>query len=230
MSRHQKVDYIREELVAGILRGEYGADRPVPREVDLAEAFEVSRHTIRSATIHLAAHDVVEVTHGRAGAAVRPPGDWNLLDPSLLEAVLDSSLSREVLAEALECRRVVTPAAAALAAERATAGERAMLDRLLDEVLEADDAPRLGTRPVPELELHRAVVAASHNRFLARVATSLESALAGGAGRPYGDVAQQQAILAALHAGDAQAARDAMRAWLDSVKLRSATRRRRSTR
>ena len=208
----QKPDVIWAEVLAAILRGEY-SDR-IPREEDLAEVFGVSRGTARAAVHHLQAHDIVTVTHGRPGAAVRPPREWSLFDASLLRTVLDDRGSKDVLDEALECRLLVAPQAAALAAERATAAELDELAERLERALTAGRPARLGSRPSPELQFHRGVVEASHNRFLARTATTVETALAGRLKAPADALAHQQRILDALIAHDADEAREAMRARL----------------
>jgi GntR family galactonate operon transcriptional repressor len=219
----QKPDVIRSEVLSAIIRGDY-ADR-IPREEDLAEAFDVSRGTARAAVHHLQAHDIVAVTHGRPGAAVRPPREWSLFDASLLETVLDGPSGKDVLDEALECRLLVVPEAAALAAERATAAELDALAERLERMREAGKPARLGSRPSPELEFHRGVVEASHNRFLARVAVTLETALAGRLKPPADALAHQQRILDALTARDAGEAREAMRARLLALGTRRRPRR-----
>ena len=214
----QKPDVIRAEVLAAILRGDYGDQ--IPREQDLADAFEVSRGTARAAVHHLQAHDIVAVTHGRPGAAVRPPREWSLFDASLLATVLDGPGGNDVLGETLECRLLVAPEAAALAAERATATELDEIAAHLDAVRSSGKAARPGSRPSPELEFHRAVVEASHNRFLARVAVALESALAGRLKPPTDAVAHQERILDALTARDSGEAREAMRARLVALAPR----------
>jgi DNA-binding FadR family transcriptional regulator len=219
----QKPDVIRAEVLAAILDGEY-ADR-IPREEDLAETFGVSRGTARSAVHHLQAHDIVAVTHGRPGAAVRPAREWSLFDASLLATVLDGPNGKDVLAEALECRLLVAPEAAALAAERATAAELEELAARLESVRAATGRTRLGPRPSPELEFHRGVIEASHNRFLVRVAVTLETALASRLKPPADAVDHQQRILDALTARDADAAREAMRARLLALGTRRRGRR-----
>jgi DNA-binding FadR family transcriptional regulator len=204
----QKPDVIRAELLTAIMSGGY-ADR-IPREEELAEAFGVSRGTARSAVQNLQAHDVVAVTHGRPGAAVRPPREWSLFDAGLLATVLDGPSGKDVLAETLECRLFVAPEAAALAAERATKAELDDLGERLERV-RAGGAARLGSRPAPELEFVRGVVEASHNRFLARVAATIETALADRLKPPADALAHYERILAALTAHDPDAARAAMR-------------------
>ena len=61
----------------------------------------------------------MSVRHGR-GATVRPSEDWDVFDPEILAAVLRGDGGNDLLAEYVECRRVIEVAAAGLAAERAT--------------------------------------------------------------------------------------------------------------
>src|SRR6266542_938513 len=53
-------------------------------------------------------------------AAINEPDDWEVFDPDVLAATLASERGSEVLAEYLECRRILEVEAAGLAAERAT--------------------------------------------------------------------------------------------------------------
>jgi GntR family transcriptional regulator, galactonate operon transcriptional repressor len=213
----QKPEFIRDALLDGILRGEFGAeDAVLPREQDLAPAFDVARPTLRAGIQALQALGVVAVTHGRPGARVRPMVEWHLLDRELLETVLDSPLGRELLGEALEWRRLVVPEAAGLAAERATKDDLARLEAALD-ALRSARRPAVGTRPGPALEFHRALVEAAHNRFLARATLPLETALADRLRRRRGGEGEA-AVVTAIRERDPAAAREAARAWLGAMK------------
>ena len=218
----QKPDVIRAELLAAIMSGGY-AER-IPREEDLAEAFGVSRGTARAAVHHLQAHDIVAVTHGRPGAAVRPLREWSLFDAGLLATVLGGPDGKHVLAEALECRQLVVPEAAALAAERATKADLEDLAARLERVREGT-AARPGSRPAPELEFMRGVVEASHNRFLARVATTIETALADRLKPPADVVVHHERIVDALDRRDTETARAATSALLAAHTARRRARR-----
>jgi GntR family transcriptional regulator, galactonate operon transcriptional repressor len=192
-----------------VLDGEFG--ERIPREEDLTEAFGVSRGTARSAVSGSAG-----ARRGQGDAwparCSRAAGAWSLFDAPLLEAVLESRIGPDVLAEALECRLLVAPEAAALAAERASDVELEDLGERLARVLLGRRGGRLGLRLSPELEFHLGVIEASHNRFLSRIAATIETAIAGRV-KPGADaVAHQQRILDALMARDATAAREAMHA------------------
>lgn len=219
MSSSQKPDLIRAALLAGILRGDFGTDDArLPREEDLAEAFEVARPTLRSAVQGLKALGIVTVKHGRPGAVIRPAEEWALHDVELLELVLTSAIAADVLAEALECRLLVAPQAAAFAAERATDEDIARIEAALERAKE--DGPAIGSPPAPELEFHRAVMAASHNRFLAHVAVPIEAALAPRVKHPPASARHEERIFDAVRARDPAAAREAMTEWLVALTPR----------
>src|SRR5437762_9890658 len=102
-----------------IVRGELEADDPLPTEDELSGELSVSRTVLREATKVLAAKRLVE-SRPKTGTRVRPRKDWNLLDPDVLAWQVEAGADAEFLAQALEVRRMIEPAAARLAAERAT--------------------------------------------------------------------------------------------------------------
>jgi DNA-binding FadR family transcriptional regulator len=207
---------ISDSLLAGVLKGDFGPDRPLPREVDLADTYVVSRGTIRAAVQALEDRGIVSVVHGRAGAEVRPSVEWSLFDVSLLGTLLESPMRRALLREAIECRRLVAGEAAALAAERASRAAVGALGDRLDRVRAAVGQTHTGPRPTPELEFLRGVFEAARNRFFARAAMPLEVALAANEPRTTRrTVEESERIFKAIEAGDAAEARAAMHARLD---------------
>ena len=116
-------------LIADIVSGVRPAGEMLPREVDLAEEFEVSRGVARETIRAMEERGLISVKHGK-GATVNEPDEWDVFDPDVLAATLDSERGSEVLAEYLECRRILKVEAAGMAAERAddhAAAERAMV-------------------------------------------------------------------------------------------------------
>src|SRR5215208_5520659 len=94
----------------------------LPREADLAQQFKVSRGVARECIRGLEERGLVAVKHGR-GATVLSDAHWDMFNPDVIAAMLDSSRAADVLGEYLECRRLLEISAAALAAERATADQ-----------------------------------------------------------------------------------------------------------
>src|SRR5437773_10142973 len=102
-----------------ILRGELKPGDPLPVDDGAGDEPEVGRTVLREAIKVLAAKRLVE-SRPKTGTRVRPRKDWNLLDPDVLAWQVEAGADAEFLAQALEVRRMIEPAAARLAAERAT--------------------------------------------------------------------------------------------------------------
>jgi DNA-binding FadR family transcriptional regulator len=105
-------------LIADIVSGVRPAGDMLPKEVDLAAEFEVSRGVARETIRAMEERGLISVKHGR-GATINEPADWDVFDPDVLAAMLDGGRGSGVLAENLECRRILEVEAAGLAAERA---------------------------------------------------------------------------------------------------------------
>jgi GntR family transcriptional regulator, galactonate operon transcriptional repressor len=168
-------DAVVRTLGAWVLGGRYAPGDTLPREEDLVETFSVSRTSIREAIKVLAAKGLVE-TRPRIGVKVRPRDDWRLLDPAVLSWHPNLDDDKELVASLIEARRIIEPAAAALAAQRATAADLAAIEagylgmeraipHDLDACCEAD------------LAFHRGVIAASHNIVLKSLIGTIETAL-----------------------------------------------------
>ena len=152
-------------LAREVLGGTLAPGDALPNEDLLAARFEVSRSSMREAVKTLAAKGLIE-SRQRVGARIRPRVDWHMLDPDLLAWHPDILHDRPLMAGLLETRRIIEPAAAELAALRATArglrrhrglarrhgGRRAPHD--LEACCEAD------------LAFHGGIIAASRNVVL----------------------------------------------------------------
>lgn len=140
----------------------------LPREADVAGQFGVSRGIARECIRGLEERGMVWVTHGR-GATVTAEARWDLLDPDVLGALLESGNGAAVLGEYLECRRILEIAAAGLAAERATPDDLAALSEAVERMTAT--AERAMDSPASEdlyheadIAFHRALIDAGGNR------------------------------------------------------------------
>src|SRR3954464_2155228 len=106
-------------LVADIASGALAEGSRLPRELELAQSFGVSRGVAREGLRSLEERGLVTVKHG-SGATVRPAGDWDMFNPEVIAAVLAGDSGPRLLGDYLECRRLLEIEAAALAAQRAT--------------------------------------------------------------------------------------------------------------
>src|SRR5205809_5241457 len=103
-----------------ILSGDLRPGDLLPAEPDLG----ASRTVVREAVKVLAAKGLVE-SRPKTGTRVRPRDAWNLLDPDVLAWQREGASPAQFLRKLTEVRRIVEPAAAELAAERASSRELA---------------------------------------------------------------------------------------------------------
>jgi DNA-binding FadR family transcriptional regulator len=227
MSRlHENVmRVLLSDIVSG--RAEVGAW--LPRETDIAREFSVSRGVARECIRGLEERRMVAVKHGR-GASVMPENRWNVLDPDVLGALLDSGRGAAILGEYLESRRILEIAAAGLAAERAQPTHLAALsgafDRMTEAAARAVDNPAAEDRyHAADIAFHRALIDATGNRALGSLTEPIHRALSA-ARRPLArpdvrlerSLPEHQRILASVARADPVAAREAMREHLLTVE------------
>ena len=121
-----------EELGRRIANDRYRQGEVMPTEPELATSLGVSRATVRDAIKVLSGKGLVR-TARRYGTRVRPIEEWNLLDADVASWHQPSHprIGR-MFAETTELRCIIEPAAAALAAQRATG---AQVTTILDAAL-----------------------------------------------------------------------------------------------
>lgn len=155
-----------------ILRGELRPGDPLPNEDDLAVELGVSRTVLREAIKVLAAKGLVE-SRPKTGMRVRPRRSWNLTDPDVLSWQLEASPDAHFFANLSEVRRLIEPAAARLAAERATDEEIASLERWYRKMeLAVDDRDAY---IASDLRFHEEILDACHNELLAHMGSMLRA-------------------------------------------------------
>src|SRR5262249_56719815 len=121
--RERLHDKVTREIALGILRGTIGrGDSGLSTEGDLCRHLNVSRTILREAVKVLAAKGLIEV-RPRTGVRVRPRQEWNLVDPDLLGWICEAGVDDLFVWDLCEVRAIVEPAAAELAASRASAAE-----------------------------------------------------------------------------------------------------------
>jgi DNA-binding FadR family transcriptional regulator len=220
---------IMRVLIGEIVSGRHGEGDLLPRELDLAARFDVSRNVARECVRGLEERRLVSVRHG-SGARVRPEYEWDRFDPEVLAALLAGSHAAGVLAEYLECRRILEVEAAGLAAERATDADRERLAAAFERMrLTAEGARKnpAGEQLYREADVafHRAVVQAAGNPVLGRMTEPIHRALTttfGALARPRmrfeRGLPEHERILSAIGAADSGEARAAMQAHLLTVE------------
>ena len=127
-------------LTADIVSGVRPTGAMLPKETDLAAEFDVSRGVARETIRAMEERGLIAVKHGK-GATINGPDHWDLFDPDVLAATLESERSGDVLAQYLECRRVLEVEAARFAAERATKKDVERISQALQRMEESSTRP-----------------------------------------------------------------------------------------
>ena len=160
-----------------ILSGRIKPGEVLPNQDQLCADLSVSRTALREAVRVLTAKGLVE-TRPRTGTRVRPREAWNLLDPDVLgwrEASPDLDFVRSLM----EARHIIEPAAAELAAVRATAEDIARIEAaLLGMVRWLPHDIEACCRA--DLDFHSSILAASHNVVLQQLVGTISAALMSG--------------------------------------------------
>ena len=168
-------DHIVRALAGMILGGQSAPGDSLPNEEDLALRFGVSRSSVREAVKTLSAKGLIE-TRQRVGARVRARADWRLLDPTVLSWHPDIRRDRGLVDSIVEARRIIEPAAAELAATRATPEDVAGIEEAFVRMARAMPEDLSGCSEA-DLALHRGVIEASHNLVLQGFVGTMEAAL-----------------------------------------------------
>ena len=218
IARERLHDKVTREIALGILRGTIGqSESGLSTEGDLCRHFDVSRTILREAVKVLAAKGLIEV-RPRTGIRVRPRNEWNLVDPDLLSWLCEAGVDDVFIRDLCEVRAIVEPAAAELAASRASADE---IDTLLHwfHLIEANTAIEKA-RLEADRNFHSTIFAACHNVFLTQMNTTVGVALRAtqqiGVHLPQ---VMEESVLAHKKVADAIARRDSAAARLAMQQL-----------
>ncbi|MCB4768116.1 FadR family transcriptional regulator [Ancylobacter sp. Lp-2] len=160
-----------KDICAGI----YPPGQVIPAEPVLCARLGVSRIVVREAIKGLASKGMVEARR-RTGTVVLDQSRWSLLDPEVMiwraEATgIDRALANDIM----ELRRIVEPAAARLAAERASAVELAALRAAFDAM-----AGAVASQPdyvAADLAFHDVIIRACANPFVSQLQSVMSTVL-----------------------------------------------------
>lgn len=173
--RERLHDRVTREIALGVIRGRIGnGESSLSTEGDLCRHFHVSRTILREAVKVLAAKGLIEV-RPKTGIRVRPRNEWNLVDPDLLGWLCEAGVDDVFVRDLCEVRAIVEPAAAELAAARAS-------DREIEELLHwygliEANTDNEAARLEADRNFHAAIFAACHNVFLTQMNTTVGVAL-----------------------------------------------------
>lgn len=208
-----------QQLGQMIVSGDLGADRPlVPEEI--GQRFEVSRTVVRESLRVLEAKGLVSA-RPNVGTRVRPVGDWNLLDPDIIEWRAFGPQRDEQRRELFELRWAIEPLAARLAAGHGREDVQQRLAELTEIMAHAGAQGDMVSFTRADGELHSLVLQMAGNRMLEHLSGIVACALqvSGGPAAPCerpsdSAISLHARLVEALGTGDGTAAEAAIRALL----------------
>ncbi len=165
--------HIVDELGARIVRGDYAPESLLPIEEALVSELGVSRTVVREAIKVLAQKNLIRV-RTRIGTSVCPQAEWNHLDPDILRWRFASEFDPQLVRDVIDLRRIIEPAAAEIAAQRAS---KAALKTITGAFREMTETADLDTHINADLRFHLAILDASGNELLRGLRHSIEGAL-----------------------------------------------------
>lgn len=204
-----------ETLASRILSNEYpeGTILDLPT---LRAELDVSLTALREALKVLTAKGMIDARQ-KKGTYVQPRSSWNMLDADVMRWHIAAVADPALFDQLTEVRAVVEPAAARMAAERATDDDLAALAEALDAMSAAQD---VDAAVAADITFHRRLLLATHNDFLAQIAQIIAIGLEERDkfvhhANPADPVPSHRAVLDAVTAHDPDTAERAMRALVD---------------
>jgi DNA-binding FadR family transcriptional regulator len=217
VGRGQAHELIAQQLRTAIIAGQLPPGSRLPTEIELGEAFGVSRATVREALGSLVGQGLVTKARGLNGGSFVAEASVDQASESLHLTLQRLGLADGLsLAEVVEIRLLLEVPAARLAAGRRTDAD---VDELRACAHRHDHANELGDR-----RFHRAVAVASGNRLLQLAIEPINlvlSAQLDASRYPQGFLTDiddhHQQIAEAIAAGDEDLSEALMRAHLEAL-------------
>jgi GntR family transcriptional repressor for pyruvate dehydrogenase complex len=200
----EAIEKIKQMIVSGRIR----PGEKLPKEADLAAELGLSRNSLREAVKALTLINVLDVRQGDGTYATS-------LQPSLLLEALSFIVDfhrDDTVLEFLEVRRILEPAATAIAALRMPGEDKRKLVEILDSV---DGSSPVDDFVAADLEFHRRIAVGSGNSVLASLVDNMSMPTARariwrGMTEPHAKertLGEHRAIYAAIMSGDPDLAR-----------------------
>lgn len=216
---------VARQISRQILSGKLKEGEKLPNEVELCEAFGVSRTALRESTKLLSAKGLIE-SRPKVGTTVRPRSQWHFLDPQLLGWIQDLEDTQPFLSQFLGLRKAIEPEACALAAINATAEQRKNLSVIFQKMSMAASCFDYEEWTVNDHLFHQTIFSSTGNQFYLPFGNILETIFkqfideSAEGGRFCLD--EHRAIYEAIMAGKADEARCASMALLHDENQRLA--------
>ncbi|WNO54072.1 FadR/GntR family transcriptional regulator [Stakelama saccharophila] len=210
-------DQVARALGADIITGIYPPGSKIPPEAEILDRFGISRTVLREVLKTLTAKGLI-VSKTRVGTKVLDQAHWNMFDSDVLSWKVASGFNADFQRDLTEIRLAIEPEAAALAAQRATPDQIALLRQRVEAMRDARES-RIAFAEA-DLAFHQVIGRASGNMLMRSISGVIETALVASftMASPVDEDAEHDKsvglharIVDAIEAGDCDAARSAMR-------------------
>jgi len=198
-----------QSLQRQIHDGTYAKGAALPGQRELASQLGISRTALREAIFTLEALGMVRSYPGK--------GVYVTAGAARSEAELPTGPLAAAPHAVFQFRAIVEPAAAALAAQHADAGQKARLHEIQEAMESALKSLDLVAASEADLAFHLAIADFTHNPMLAQAIRSLEEPIAYSLRLPFADplgiwapADEHRAVVAAINAQSPSAAHEAM--------------------
>jgi DNA-binding FadR family transcriptional regulator len=171
----RKPERVLDRLGHAIVAGHYAAGAKLPTEDDLARKLGVSRPSLREGLKALARKGLIE-SRTRRGTIALGRERWDVLDSDVLRWTAASPPDHAFLLSLIELRAIMEPAAARLAASRATPEQILDIERAFQGMV--DSLPQdVDACHQHDLAFHRSIFAACGNVILQRFYDAISALL-----------------------------------------------------
>ena len=175
MNGRSKADGVIDRLGRQVAAGRFAPGGRVPTEEELVRKLGISRPSVREGLKALVRKGMVE-SRARRGTIVLAKERWDLLDPDVLRWMAAAPPDHAFLISLIELRSIMEPAAARLAAQRATPAQMLAIERAFRGM--ADSLPLdVAACHRHDLAFHEGIFAASGNVMLYRLYTAIRAVL-----------------------------------------------------
>lgn len=209
-------------LGTAIVSGQYPPGRVITLDGVNAE-HRVSRSVAREAVRVLESMGMVE-SRRRVGITVQPAEKWNVFDPMLIRWRLDVGDRTALLTSLSELRLGFEPAAAALAAQRATPHQCRIMASAVSDMVVHGRSGDLDSYLLADKLFHQTLLEASGNEMFRALTGVVDEVLTGRtqhgmmpAKPEIAAIALHDEVARAIRMGEAVQAEQAMRAIIDEA-------------
>ena len=175
ITRRRKSAHVIDDLGSRIVAGSLKPGDLLPTEAELAREMGISRPSLREGLRALGEKGLVE-GRTRRGTVVTERAQWNLLDDDVLRWLSLAPPDPGFFMDLLDLRLVIEPAAARMAASRATPEQINAIEQAFRGMVAATPHD-METCCRHDLALHELVITATGNQMLIRFAAAIRTAL-----------------------------------------------------